>query len=142
MENVKQYLEALEADPKAAELLKAEPAPQSAQGFAELHAAIAEKLGFDVTAEELLQYLGEMQKEIAANSDKAAEEVQDLSLEELDMVAGGKDHEDCKDTYKSRENCFANDGCDAILHGYPHYRCAHTYYGGASMCDIFVVYEL
>ena len=42
---------------------------------------------------------------------------------ELTQIAGGKGDPDCKDTYKNRENCWSNDGCDVVYHDYDNYIC-------------------
>ena len=48
----------------------------------------------------------------------AADECLALSDEELDKVAGGKDHENCSDTYKDNENCWFDDNCKHLTHHY------------------------
>ena len=143
METMKKYLEALKTDPKAAELLKGAGELKNASEFCAFHAKIAEVLGFILTKEDLLNYLSEMEKKVAGESDKAAEAFEELSTEELEKIAGGKDCDECQDTFKQRENCWHNDGCDVVYNDYPGiYSCLHHYHGGASMCDYFVVYDI
>lgn len=81
-----------------------------------------------------MQYFVAMDKKVAKDSDNAADEVRELSSEQLDKVAGGKDHSDCQDTYISEENCFHNDGCDLAYHYYPNYACS-TAFSDGTICD-------
>ena len=38
--------------------------------------------------------------------------------DEVDSIAGGKDHYDCHDTYKDNENCWFNDNCKKYTNNY------------------------
>lgn len=53
--------------------------------------------------------------------------IQALDLDDLEAVAGGKsDHEECLDTFKNKENCWYNDGCDHIFNAYDDYICKRS----------------
>ena len=57
----------------------------------------------------------------------AKDEIENLSEQELAEVAGGKGHSDCRDTFKDRENCWVNDGCDHIYEDYRGYLCHYGF---------------
>ena len=56
---------------------------------------------------------------------KTAGKIELLSDQDLEEVAGGGDHWDCEFTYKDRENCWAEDACDAVLIDYDSYLCKY-----------------
>ena len=51
----------------------------------------------------------------------------ELPEELLEKVAGGVviPEEKCKDTFKDKENCWFNDGCDYTINSYNTYKCKH-----------------
>ena len=122
-EKIKVFLSELKAHPRAAELLNGRETPNTPEEAAEFYAGIAKELGYDLTAEELAAYIGEQNAAHRERTDGNAEEVSRLDDSELAAVAGGKDHPDCKDTYKDAENCWFKDACDIVMLHYPDYRC-------------------
>ena len=130
-EDIKKILDALTADPKTQELLKARPEPASAEEAIRAYAEIAAELGFDVTESDLQSYLEKTEKMCKARTEATASRIELLDDDVLDQVAGGKDHDSCKDTYKDKENCWFNDGCDHIYHSYSDYICHIGYWGKA-----------
>ena len=89
LENAKKFLEELDTNEKAQELLKsAEPgiSPNDAAALAEAACAT----GYDVSDEEMQEFLVKVQEVQAAASDAAADQIRDLDDSELDSVAGGK----------------------------------------------------
>jgi len=127
-EIIKQFLETMNSDPKAGELLKGYEAPADQAGEYRIYAEIASKLGYDITEEDLKTYLAKTAELMAGRTEESAAGIKELPDEVLDQVAGGKkDHDSCKDTYQDRENCWINDGCDSINNMYSDYIC-HIYY--------------
>ena len=79
--------------------------------------------GYDFTEEELLAVSAELR-----SNEFAEIEGMEISDEELEQVAGGGDHADCSDTYRSGENCFHDDQCDMVYHFYKlRESCDYTY---------------
>ena len=118
-------LEVLRTDPKAQELLAGYGKPEDeSKALAE----VAGKLGYDISAEELRSCMEEAEKRIRENTKVTAEVIEQLPDEDLSKVAGGKRHSDCKDTFKDRENCWFNDGCDIVNNHYDDYLCHLSYY--------------
>ena len=102
--------------------------------------AVAEKFGFAVTKEELMEAFRCKQEELKTAVAGAEAAVQEIPLGELDSVAGGGDvgaanqnlkgkgeHPECKVTYKNWENCTALDGCDLVLIKYSNYLCKESW---------------
>ena len=112
-ENVKRFFEELETNDKAMELLKAASVDGKEPGSAAL-ADIARQTGYDVTDEDVQACLEQLQQTTAAASDAVAEKLGELSPDEMELAAGGKDHETCKDTYRDGENCWYNDSCNKV----------------------------
>lgn len=126
---IAEIIEKMRKDPKVVELLK--ECEEQKDEFA-AYAEIADKLGYDVTAEDLKSFLEETSRRIAGKTDDVITQLPD---EELKVVAGGKDHNECKDTYMDKENCWYNDGCDVIYHMYNDYICKHLPTCGSPMYD-------
>ena len=123
-ENVKKILEALQSDPRAQELIKAVERPEDIDGELRIYAEVASELGYDITSEELKDYMEKAAALTTQKTETAASQIEELPDEVLDKVAGGKkDHDTCKDTYKDKENCWVNDGCDNIFNKYDDYVC-------------------
>ena len=137
MDQAKKFFEALKKDRKAVEGLMGSEKPETEEGLFQAYAQAAAKLGFEASADEIRTVYEEIMKAVAAKTQESAGDVKELSAEELDAVAGGgfwffndKDHPNCKDTYKDRENCWVVDGCDKAILDYDGYGCAMA--GGCS----------
>ena len=125
---IKKTIEAMAADPKVQELLEGTPKPEDQEGEIRVYADIAAQLGYDITEEDMKTYLEKASELIAGRTDEASNGIIELPDEFLDKVAGGgKDYPTCLDTYKTRENCWHNDGCDWIYHHYVDYLCHLVY---------------
>ncbi len=104
----------------------------------ELWAQAGKEAGFEFTPQEL----DEVFHERIQNEDVS---VQTLDEKELAAVAGGdkkcvgafwctlankfseeNKHDNCKDTFVNRENCWHNDGCDNCYNMYSDYQCNHS----------------
>ena len=122
-EKVKQFLETLKNDPEAAKLLKGYETSADQAGEFRIYAEIASQLDYDITEEELKAYMEEAAAFTAEKTEEAAAQIEELSDDVLDGVAGGKEHKNCKDTYRNYENCWITDGCDQIYVMYDDYLC-------------------
>ena len=123
IETIRAFQEALKDNPTAQEMVRNTPEPENMEGRCRLYAKIAEQLGFDLTEQDLAEYVEEMQRRRSERTEAEAEKIEQLPEDELDEVAGGGDHPECKDTYKDKENCWSNDGCDLVYHKYDGYQC-------------------
>lgn len=124
-----EFFEKLQNDPKAKEILAAHAVPDSFEQAIKVYAAIAEKLDFDLTEAEIKDEIAEQEKAQAAMTDQAANAIKELAPDQLDKVAGGYvDHptQPCKDTFKDKENCWLNDGCDHTYNSYMNYHCKNS----------------
>jgi len=122
-EEIARILEEVRTNGKAAEELRRMDAAAVPEEAGRAWAGAAAALGHRVTAGEIREYILEAEAEMKRRARETGEEIRSLSDEELGEVAGGKDHSECKDTYKDRENCWFNDGCDIVNHHYKDYKC-------------------
>lgn len=121
-EVIKSKLEELQKDPKAAELMEAYDKTDRIEAVSE----VAKKLGIDLNAEDLKEYIDKTEAEIKAKTGAVEDELTKINDDELSEVAGGGygndvKHGNCKDTFLNLENCWWNDGCDAINSKYWNY---------------------
>ena len=68
----------------------------------------------------------ELNEEQKRETEASASEVESLSLDDLDAAARGADSGACSDTFRQRENCLSNDGCDKYINDYDNYECLHN----------------
>ena len=81
-------------------------------------------MGFSISESEIADGIKGMIEEQKASTAEAEESVKELDLDVLENVAGGKaEHAECMDTYKDKENCWYEDGCDMVFYGYKDYIC-------------------
>lgn len=129
MDKVKEFFEKLSTDPEARELLRSAEKPGNQEDVLKAYVDLAGKLGIALTEEELKAYLEEEKKVREVRTEAAAAQITELPDEALNAVAGGnKDHDECSNTYKDKENCWFNDGCDNVYHMYDDYHCRWYYY--------------
>ena len=133
-EKVRAFLETMRNDPRAQEKIARIPEPENHEGRIRAYEKVANELGYDLSDTDLDAYIADHDKYLQARADAAAEKISEIPEDELVEVAGGGDHPDCKDTYKDKENCWVNDGCDIINNHYPDYDChlnlkCHNYNG-------------
>ena len=133
MEQARKFFETLQKDPKAVELWKEGEKPETEEELVQAYAKAAEGLGCETSAEELKAVYDEIVQAVAAKTEASEAGLEELAVEDLDSVAGGafwgfneKDHDECKDTYKHRENCVIIDACDKALIIYKGYWCAQA----------------
>ena len=123
---VKAFLEALKTDPKAQELIRDIPEPETTSSRIRAYAKIAKDLGYDLSDADLDAFILDQELYLQAKAEAAAKEIKELPEDELEEVAGGGDHPECKNTYKDRENCWVHDGCDIVNTHYPNYQCHYN----------------
>ena len=127
VEKIKELLKKIKTDTKAQEALQGLIKPADQDGVIHYYAEAAKKLGFDVTEQDIRDAVTDAMKEIAGRTEAAAGQIEALTDEVLEKAAGGKkDHSECMDTFKDKENCWSNDGCDHYVHGYGNYECQHN----------------
>lgn len=126
--NKGELIETMLRDPRAGEWLKGKERPENREEEVRVYAEIAEKLEMDLTAEDIGEYIQQAEQACRARTEKAADMVQQLSDEELDQVAGGKENPSCMDTYQDYENCWYADGCDNVFQIYDEYICHRGFF--------------
>ena len=110
LETAKKFMEDLNGNEKALEILKSAN-PDNEEEESRILGKAARETGYDVSDEDLENLLKNMKRRRVESSEKAAEETQRLSPEEIDSFAGGGDHAICSDTFKDDENCVFDDNC-------------------------------
>ena len=134
IEKVKEILEKLASDPKAQELFKSLEQPKSEEEKASKMIEAAKQLGYDLSVEDLAEYLKNAVAARKEKTDAKAEAIQKLDDSELEKAAGGKGHDACKDTYKDKENCWWNDACDLNHQMYTDYICNNNH--NTKVCSV------
>ena len=125
-EKVRAFLESLRNDPKALEMIARIPEPENHEGRIRAYEKVAKELGYDLSDTDLDAYITDHEKYLQERARAAAEKIVEIPEDELVGAAGGGDHPDCKDTFKDKENCWVNDGCDAVNNHYSDYQCHYT----------------
>jgi hypothetical protein len=125
--NVELFFEKLSSDPNAKELFKGKEKPENKDELLSSYRTAARTYGYELTAEELSDYVREKSEERKRATINAAKAVQSLPDDALSGVAGGGDHEDCKDTFMDMENCWVTDACDMVFNMYDKYKCNSLY---------------
>ena len=118
MENAKKFFEELAKTEEAKSLFAATEKPDTEEELVAIYVDIAKKLGVELTAEEVKEYLA------ADNADGA-----ELDDEELSQLVGGADekgNDACKSSFMNEENCWWNDACDNVKRDY----------GDAYLCNL------
>ena len=112
MENAKKFFEEMIKTEEAKALFESAGTPETEEDRIAAYIDIAKKLGVELEADEIRAYL------MVAGSACASE----IDDEELSQLAGGGENAECSSTYKHKENCWWNDGCDIIVNSYDNYR--------------------
>ena len=108
MENAKKFFEETIKTEEAKAILSAIEKPATEEERVAAYLDIAKKLNAELTAEGILAYF--------ADEKPAYGEIDD---DELAQLTGGGDI--CRNTYKSGEFCWWNDGCDKVINTYDNY---------------------
>ena len=144
MSKFEEFLQALIDAQNKEELLGGKNKPESGEEIVAAYVSVAKKLGFDLTDQDVVEGIKAMTQERLAKTEQAAAEMQELSEEDLDRVAGGGEgcaatqDTNCKSTFEDYENCWSNDGCDWMSNGYGVlYKCKRCLNGENSryLCD-------
>ena len=120
MENAKKFFEELAKTEEAKALFAAIDKPDTEEELVAIYVDIAKKLGVELTAEEVKEYLA------ADNADGA-----ELDDEELSQLAGGASG--CWASYDQRQNCWTLDACDILVKRYTGYYCDKILKDGSMM---------
>ena len=135
IEKIKELLKAIKTDPEAQAKLAGLVKGESEDGIVRFYAEAAKLLGFDVSEDELRAAVADAAQGRAEKTEAAAEKVSALADEALEQVAGGNyvycvsTSGKCNDTYKDKENCWSDDGCDHTVNLYAGYQCENNYAG-------------
>lgn len=121
METAKKFFEQALHTEQAAAILAGMEKPDTAEETYAAYAEIAEKLGMELSAEQIRAYL-----------ESRTTSTEQLDDEELEQVAGGGDNTACKYSYKDKQNCWNKDACDLIYHKYDDYTCKRNASGASS----------
>ena len=126
LEKVKELLKAVESNPESREVLQGLVISADKDGIISFLAEAANRLGIDVTEEDILETITEQERNQKNKTEEAIADVEKIPDDELGDVAGGNETELCKDTFKHYENCWSNDGCDKNHNMYEDYKCQHN----------------
>lgn len=116
MENVRRFFEELIKTEEAKAIFDSLEKPENEEETICAYVKVAEKLGIELSKEEIMGYL---------SSKLASGEVND---EELSQLTGGGENSNCRKTFTNEENCWWNDGCDLVFFRYDEYLCYANYY--------------
>ena len=114
MENAKKFFEEIIKTEEAKALFDCAKKPETEDERIEAYVDIASQLGIEITKEEVLAYFDEK-----LNNSTSSE----IDDDEMAHFSGGRDSR-CINSYKDRENCWWNDGCDLYMNQYATYSCS------------------
>ncbi len=121
------FLEEIKGKPEIVQKLKGMEPAKNMEEKLKVLLGIARENGYEISEEDLKDYLAGKESARQEKTDAQIAEIENMADEELAVVAGGvKENEECKDTYRDKENCWVNDGCDAVLQRYEGYECSMT----------------
>ncbi len=109
------------SDAKVRNCLMSKDKPESPDELADVLGGVALENGYQLSKDDLLALFGDRKQK----TDLTVEKVERLSEADLANVAGGGNaaNATCADTYKDKENCWFNDGCDYVINWYSQYLC-------------------
>ena len=121
MDDKKKIYNDMMSDPKIQDTLKSSPKPESLDEMAVVLGGLAAGGDYPLSKDDIRLILADCKKK----TDETAVAVGKLPDSDLSAVAGGKNAANyiCQDTYKDKENCWFNDGCDFAVNWYPYYIC-------------------
>ena len=88
-EKTLEILKEMKADPKAKELFEGMEKPKSLDEMVSAYAQIAEKLGYNITAEDIREVAKQEDTKRKAKTDKVVSDMEALEDDDLEGVAGG-----------------------------------------------------
>ena len=114
MKDAMTFLQALQTDPRARELVRKMEIPEDQGQVADCYLSLAGQLGYSLTKEEILEAVREMSRAQREKTGKALEKMS-LSENDLERIAGGM-NPDCDSTYNEEgEWCWFSDSCIVII---------------------------
>lgn len=126
MKNAEKFFEKTIKTDEAKKYFSSFEKPKSQEEIIKIYSEVAEKLGIDLSEEEITEYLNEM-----LNTRICSGEIDD---NELSQLSGGNNHA-CADTFLHAENCWNKDGCDYLYNDYEGYLCSWSYEGECAIFD-------
>ena len=119
MQKLMDFLQELKTSPLAAELVRSLQIPQDDQQAVECYADLAEKLGCDLSKEEIKEEMTALCLEQRARTAAAEQDIGKAAVHEdvLDLVAGGSSAA-CEETYQAGEWCWWSDQCSTLINIY------------------------
>ena len=120
MKDAMAFLQALQTDSRAKELIKTMDIPADREKAADCYVILAGKLGYTLTKEEILAAAQEMSKAQREKTGRAMEKMP-LDDEDLANVAGGVQepgYDGCDSTYHDDEWCWISDSCQVLISFY------------------------
>ena len=126
MKKAKKFFEEVIKTKDGKRLINSYPQPKNPEEMIHFYSKIAAELGIDLSEEEITEYFDEKLKSCMASG-----EVDD---DEISEISGGNDSSSCQSSYKNRENCWSNDGCDYVTNNYDTYSC---YWSTKGACAVF-----
>ena len=119
MGDISKFLKTLNQDAEAKELLRNQPKPASDEEAAAAYVCVAEKMGFSVTKEEMLNSLKGLELIQRMKTGHSEADVKKaLDENDLEQVAGGGEDPRCLDSFSPGEWCWFSDSCSYIITGY------------------------
>ncbi len=114
MDEVRKFMEAMQNDPRAKELMDSMDVPVDEEKAVDVYLDLAKKLGFSISREELISWVQEKEEECMSRSERAeADMAEELDSEKMSMVAGGKGRENCFKSYLGKW-CWYSDNCTKV----------------------------
>ena len=126
MENAKKFFEEIIKTEEAKALFDCAKKPETEDERIEAYVDIAAQLGIEITKEEVLAYFDEK-----LNNSTSSE----IDDDEMAHFSGGRDSR-CINSYKDRENCWWNDGCDYVTNNYIKYMCDWSDNGACALFNV------
>ena len=126
---IAKILEEVRANPDVVKELREQDSPGTLEEVAAVWTKAAAGLGHSVSEEEILVYIKGTEEEMRRKAQNTKDEIENLSEQELEDVAGGKGHSQCQFSYKDKENCWVTDACDNVAVVYPGYKCHKLFEG-------------
>ncbi len=128
IKKIRETMEKIAKDPKASDLFRSYGSIEGSSE-AKIYSEVAAKLGYDLSEADLSEYLTKMEEHVRKRTEADASAIADLPDDDMKAIAGGKNtNSKCSDTYKDRENCWFNDGCDNLINFYDEYICHRSSY--------------
>ena len=113
MENAKKFFEEILKTDEAKAIIADTKQPETDEERVAAYLEIAKKLNVELTADGILAYFNAAAKPVSG----------ELDDDELAQLTGGAGNAACRDSFKQRENCWINDGCDISYNYYSNYKC-------------------